>query len=121
VDTGLHGSHLLPIGNDRRNVSTPAPRCETGIYPFVVSLLNAPRTATPSSVMQALKSLAPEPRAMTRFDSTSHASDVGGDEVRAAAVQANPLRHLEPNSSPKSFSVNPSRPRFHGQEKRDPY
>jgi hypothetical protein len=46
----VHGSHLLPMDHDRRNVSTPETRCATGIMPVAVSLSNAPPTAT-SSVM----------------------------------------------------------------------
>jgi hypothetical protein len=29
----VHGSHLLPMDHDRRNASTPATRCATGIMP----------------------------------------------------------------------------------------
>ena len=46
----VHGAHLLPMDHDRQDVSTPATRCAAGIMP-VVSMSNAPPSATPSSVM----------------------------------------------------------------------
>ena len=49
----VHGSHLLPMDHDRRDASTPATRCATGIMPVAVSLSNPP-TATPSSVMSRI-------------------------------------------------------------------
>jgi hypothetical protein len=39
------------MDHDRRDASTPATRCTTGIMPVAASLSNAPTTATPSSVM----------------------------------------------------------------------
>ena len=45
------GSHLLPMDHDHRDANRPTTRCATGIMPVAVSPLNAPPTATPSSVM----------------------------------------------------------------------
>jgi hypothetical protein len=44
------------MDHDRREFSTPATRCATGIMPVAVSLSNAPPTATPSSVLSQFRS-----------------------------------------------------------------
>jgi hypothetical protein len=45
----VHGSHLLLIDHDPRDVSRPPTRCAIGIAPVAVYLANAPPTATPST------------------------------------------------------------------------
>src|SRR5687767_1767079 len=43
----VHGSHLLSMDRDRRDVRTPATRCATGFRPVALSQSNAQPTLTP--------------------------------------------------------------------------
>ena len=104
----VHGSHLLPMDHGRQHPGTPATRCATSFIPVAVSLLNAPPTATPSSVMGP-KSTAPRAVTLLLIEPDRclprHAADVVRPQDRGTPQARQNGRPPSPTASARADAV----------------